>query len=326
MDEFGVELKCANGSSISYSGYIFANVETEFTQKPIETVLLVVPVQEYHGTAHVLLGKNVLREMKPWAGNTTVNEIWKAGFMSVNAEMGLVTATKPITLHPGESRTVTGFYRKQGLATEAVTETVEDIPCHSAIVCPRVVSIDNPGKTARTPVRICNVTARPINIKAKQTLCQLNEVKVLREAPICQPVCANINHVDAPETENKRQHENRKEKYGIDLDDSELTTDQKTEVYNLFEKWQSIFPTSDLDLGHTKTVKHKINLINEEPFKEPYRRIPPSLFNEVREHLKDMLDVGAIRESNSPWSSNCVIVRKKDDSIRFCIDFRRLNK
>ncbi|KAH3780720.1 hypothetical protein DPMN_158541 [Dreissena polymorpha] len=45
MDEFGVELKCANGSSIPYSGYIFANVETEFTQKSIETVLLVVPVQ-----------------------------------------------------------------------------------------------------------------------------------------------------------------------------------------------------------------------------------------------------------------------------------------
>ena len=73
MDEFGVELNCANGSSIPYKGYIFANVETEFTQKPIETVLLVVPVQKYYGTAHVLLGKNVLREMKPWAGNTTVN-------------------------------------------------------------------------------------------------------------------------------------------------------------------------------------------------------------------------------------------------------------
>ncbi|KAH3714764.1 hypothetical protein DPMN_057464 [Dreissena polymorpha] len=205
MDEFGVELKCANGSSFPYSGYIFANVETEFTQKPIETVLLVVPVQKYHGTAHVLLGKNVLREMKPWAGNT-VNEIWKAGFMSVNAEMGLVTETKPTTLQPGESRTVTGFFRKQGLAAEAVTEAVEDIPYHSAIVCPRVVSIGNPGKTARIPVRVCNVTARPITIKARQTLFQLNEVEVLREAPIFQPVRSNINHLHASETENKRNY------------------------------------------------------------------------------------------------------------------------
>jgi len=36
--------------------------------------------------------------------------------------------------------------------------------------------------------------------------------------------------------------------------------------------------------------------------------------------------MGAIRESRSPWSSNCVIVRKKNGTIRFCIDFRKLNE
>ena len=45
----------------------------------------------------------------------------------------------------------------------------------------------------------------------------------------------------------------------------------------------------------------------------------------MREHLKLMLEVGAIHLSNSPWCNAVVLVRKKDGSLRFCIDFRKLN-
>ena len=81
----------------------------------------------------------------------------------------------------------------------------------------------------------------------------------------------------------------------------------------------------DLDLGHTSVVKYEIKLNYYTPFKERYRRIPPHQYEEVKKHLKEMLEIGAIRKSNSPWASAVVLVRKKDGSLIFCIDLRKLN-
>ena len=60
-------------------------------------------------------------------------------------------------------------------------------------------------------------------------------------------------------------------------------------------------------------------------FKERFWRIAPPLLEEVRENLQDMLDGGAIRPSKSPWCNAIVLVRKKDRTLRFCIDFRKFN-
>ena len=72
-------------------------------------------------------------------------------------------------------------------------------------------------------------------------------------------------------------------------------------------------------------VKHKIRLDNYVPFKERYHRIPPHQYEEVKKHLGEMLEIGAIRRSESPWASAVVLVRKKDGSLRFCINLRKLN-
>lgn len=94
----------------------------------------------------------------------------------------------------------------------------------------------------------------------------------------------------------------------------------------LISDYNDIFSKSDIDVGQAKNVYHKIELQDDTYFKQRYRRIPPAMISEVRDHIKLLLRSGIIRKSHTPWSSNVVLVKKKDNSLRLCIDFRQLNK
>ena len=61
------------------------------------------------------------------------------------------------------------------------------------------------------------------------------------------------------------------------------------------------------------------------PFKEQYQRIPLHQYDEVKKHLDEMLETGAICRFTSPWASPIVLVCKKDGSLQFCIDLQKLN-
>ena len=86
-----------------------------------------------------------------------------------------------------------------------------------------------------------------------------------------------------------------------------------------------VFSKNDLDLGKCNILKHNIKITDPQPFKERYRRKQPHQYEEVKAHLQEMVEVGAIRKNFSPWTSTVVVVREKDGGLRFCIDLRKLN-
>ena len=86
-----------------------------------------------------------------------------------------------------------------------------------------------------------------------------------------------------------------------------------------------IFSLDKNKIGCMDTAEHIIELMDDEPFKERFRWIAPPLLEEVWENLQNMLDGGAIRPLKSPWCNTIVLVRKKDGTLQFCIDFRKLN-
>ena len=112
----------------------------------------------------------------------------------------------------------------------------------------------------------------------------------------------------------------------LDLKGIELWTEQQQySVRKLLKEYQHLFALNLRELGKTSLVQHEIQLSDKTPFKERYRRIPPHQYEEVRKHLQEMLDIGAICRSTSPWDSPVVLVCKKDGSLWFCIDLRKLN-
>ena len=106
----------------------------------------------------------------------------------------------------------------------------------------------------------------------------------------------------------------------------DLEEEQKLEVVRLLSRRESVFAKGPEDLGRTNVDRHRIDTGGHPPIKQPARRLPFHKQEEATQEINNMLSAGVIEPSCSPWSSPIVLVRKKDGSLRFCIDFRKVNE
>ena len=93
-------------------------------------------------------------------------------------------------------------------------------------------------------------------------------------------------------------------------------------LLSLMLNWEGL---TDAELGRTDKLQHTIVTEAKHPIRSPVRRIPAVHKKEVHQLIQDMLAHNVIQPSMSPWVSPIVIVRKKDGSARFCVDYRKLN-
>ena len=89
--------------------------------------------------------------------------------------------------------------------------------------------------------------------------------------------------------------------------------------------YHDVFTLESNELGCTSAIKHEIHIRNSETFKEQFWHIPPPLLEEMHTSLWDMLEAGVICLSQLLWCNAVVLVRKKDGTLCFCVDFRHLN-
>ncbi|KAH0658050.1 hypothetical protein KY289_026798 [Solanum tuberosum] len=105
---------------------------------------------------------------------------------------------------------------------------------------------------------------------------------------------------------------------------SESPTLESVLVVNEFPE---VFPDDIPGVPPEREIDFGIDLLPDtQPIYIPLYRMAPAELKELKEQLKDLLDKGFIRRSISPWGAPVLFVKKKDGSLRMCIDYRQLNK
>lgn len=110
-----------------------------------------------------------------------------------------------------------------------------------------------------------------------------------------------------------------------------LETDANTHLLDEQQSEQlcsvrQLFPTSDPHrLGKTSILYHSIDVGNAKPIKQRHYPVSPAIQKLMFDELDRMLELGVIEESQSPWNSPVVLVRKANGKSRLCLDSRAVN-
>ena len=220
-----------------------------------------------------------------------------------------IAAAETISIPSNNEIVVPGNISEKGICQEKVgiIEPSEHLTERKMVLSGRVLA------KANVPVRLMNPTNNPVVIRKGTVIGMFEPVDDLME-------------------DYRQQNEGRNSKelpaqLQLLLDKSSKYLD-KTQKYKLKEmliNYQDVFALNDEDMGFTDTIKHRIDTNGSRPIKQRMRRLPHQMAEEADKQVDDMLKRGVIEKSNSPWAAGVVLVKKKDGSFRFCVDYRALN-
>lgn len=330
-----MNIEGAGGHQLRYLGFV--RVDASFPvpiDASIEALLLVVPDTAYTSRVPVLVGTNILNlvfdtgSLEAGSSND-VPLAWKLAsrclvkHKGLSDNIGLVKSTKCITIPPSCRTVIHGLSRTPVTSMRASVVTEEGSKSKlpgGLVIVPCYMKMNLDSSTHRVPLRVMNLSSKPVTIPGNSTIGELHMADSVPE-DADSPCDSSADSSSSSPSEVDQVLD----QFDFSEMESQFSKEKVDAVKGLISKWHNIFSKDDMDLGRTDVVKHKIELSDDVPFKDRYRRIPPAMVDEVRNHIREMLDLNVIRPSHSPYSSNVVLVRKRDGSLRFCIDLRRLN-
>lgn len=247
-------------------------------------------------------------------------------------KLGTVKLRQAVTLLPRREYLIWGKLPANVPVSPGSTVIVEPTTVRSAPKNILVGRVATPMWGDRwVPMKILNPNQTSVTLRRNSKLADVSSCLAVEDFTVMQGL--SRTHSDVPESEpldatslnDPVQLLKACGLKDVDIDGCEVSEMWKQKMAALVASYHDVFSKDKLDCGEAKEFVHRIHLYDEQPFRLPYRRIPPAHYQKLREVLSVMEEKGIISKSISEYASPLVMVWKKDGDLRLCTDFRWLN-
>lgn len=336
----------ANGSNIPFAGWIDVYLEilsVSQGQMAIQVPFLV----SYNCLDNPLLGVNVIAELirENCEMTGTVNlRVLLSEALNINANTAK-TIVSAVQVEMAEERLLccTAKVGKRGLMIPArkmveVKCRVREWPAGGAMSFEPVLESQMPdelelfsavievpagvSKCVKIPVQ--NLSQHDVYLPPKTILGHIEEVVSI--LPVSSLQQGHSVTVEAQVASTSSSTSAAQDKWHPPVDLSHLQEEEQALVRAMLYEESDVFSRGEGDIGCIPSLNLKIHLKDDIPVQKCYNAIPKPLYKEVKEYVQGLLEHGWIQKSTSPYSSPVVCVRKKDSTLRLCVDYRELNR
>ena len=169
-------------------------------------------------------------------------------------------------------------------------------------------------QTSHLELRVCNITDHAIHLPASKVIASGSEA-----------IQIETNHQNDSSSGGPTQA--LPEALDKLITAADLSRPDRARAREVLARNADIFSLSIYDLGRTNMTQHDIPLVaGPHPIKQRPYRYGPVQEAEIKRQVRELKDQGLISEGKGAWSSFVVLVKNKDGSWRFCVDYRQLNE
>ncbi|KAI7793453.1 hypothetical protein IRJ41_024975 [Triplophysa rosa] len=161
------------------------------------------------------------------------------------------------------------------------------------------------------PMKILNPNSTSVTLRRNSKLADVSSCLAVEDFTVMQ----GLKSLDAASLTDPVQLLKGCGLKDIDIDGCDVSEMWKRQMAALVASYQDVFSKDKLDCGEAKDFVHRIRLYDEQPFRLPYRRIPPAHYQKLREVLSEMEEKGIICKSISEYASPLMMVWKKDGNL-----------